>query len=456
MCGDVSRLLHEARQCLDSGEYELATKKLEAILAVVPESAESHVKALVHLGEILWQRGKYDEARDILKRAQELGEKQGYVSLSARAQRLTGNTLIDQGFGQLAERAYSAALEMFESVDDARGIARCYNNLGIVSVDKGNFIDALRYYEQSLDMHRKLGDEVGTGMCLNNIGEIHRFKGEYELAEELYQESLIGDTERGDRYGQAICWGNLGAVSYGRKEYAKAEERVQRAVEIFNKLRIRDLVYVEIRGLLVGIMAATKRFDGGQIHLDAIWDAAETLNSDAADIICHFYGGLLAQRQWNLSFARKHYNNCLELSKRARSFEFVLLSLMQLVEIEMLHYRVTGEEQYLEAMQRTLHQALNLAETHNLHAPLVELMVLNALFHVESQNPERGLELLKEAKEVCHKKGFESREKTIVSLMEDIHIRLESDATSTETVEAKLKRLQEYIEDCQRVVLASK
>ncbi|TFG06502.1 tetratricopeptide repeat protein, partial [Candidatus Thorarchaeota archaeon] len=403
---DVSRLLLEARQCLDSGQYDSATSKLEKVLAVVPESAESHVEALVHLGEILWQRGKYEEARDILKKAQELGEKRGYVSLSARAQRLTGNTLIDQGFGQLAERAYRTALEMFESVDDARGIARAYNNLGIISVDKGNFVDALRYYEQSLNMHRELGDEVGTGMCLNNIGEIHRFKGEYELAEGLYQESLVGDTERGDRYGQAICWGNLGAVSYGRKEYSKAEERVQRAVQIFNRLGTRDLVYVEIRGLLVGIMAATKRFAEGQIHLDAIWDAAEGLNSDAADIICNFYGGLLAQRQWNLSFARKHYNNCLELSKRARSFEFVLLSLMQLVEIEMLHYRVTGEDEYLEAMRNTLHQALDLAQRHNLHGPLVELMVLNALFHVESQNPEQGLEFLAEAKEVCHKKGF--------------------------------------------------
>jgi tetratricopeptide (TPR) repeat protein len=53
---------------------------------------------------------------------------------------------------------------------DRWGVARTYNNLGIVFHDIGNYDQAERYFQECLALRQELGDRRGTAVALNNLG----------------------------------------------------------------------------------------------------------------------------------------------------------------------------------------------------------------------------------------------------------------------------------------------
>ncbi|MFW9920210.1 MAG: tetratricopeptide repeat protein [Candidatus Thorarchaeota archaeon] len=448
--------LKPAKDAMKAGSYDEAVGLLSDIIAQYSDDSETYMEALVAIGEIHWQRGNYDASTASLERARDLGIRHGRMDLSGWALRLIGNVLFDQGFPDQAEDYYLRSLGLFKEIGEKKGIARCYNNLGVANAERGEYDKALDYYNRALNMYKDLKDQVGEGAVINNLGEIYRFRGEYTDAEYLYQRSLKSDQEIGDLYGQALCWGNLGAVSLGIKDFKEAEKRVTTSLNIFDDLGTRDLVYVDICGLMVSILSQTKRYEEGQEYLDKMWAAEANLRSEFATSICEYYGGVLAQRSGNLHTARKHYIRCLELTE-GRVFEYQLLSLIQLVELELQTYRITQEEEYLERMEERLAQTLNLAENTNSYGAQVQLMMLHGLLRMENQQFLKALEELAKARELGFLKGFNTRVDLIDKHIERVNRRIDASINpATESVDQKVKRLQDYIEECQRVVLASK
>ncbi|MBD3407507.1 MAG: tetratricopeptide repeat protein [Candidatus Lokiarchaeota archaeon] len=457
MTVDSSKKLEEAIRKVESGQYDTALTMLETLIQSTELSSPVNIRAHLWLGEINWQKGRYENARSILRKAEEQGMAIEQYHLAARAIRLIGNTLIDQGALRDAEEHYRLAMELFTKADHKKGIARCLNNLGVCRTEEGDYEAALDYFYRSLKIHEELDDNVGIGMNKNNIGEVHRFRGDHDLAEKLYRESLRIDEDLGDRYGAAIGWGNLGAVSFARKDYEEAEMRVQKAVDTFEEMETFDLVYVEITGLMAGITTHTKRFDISEKFIKKIRKASKKMKSDYADSIVHFYEGLLAQKKGNLSNARESYNKCLVSARRGSAFEYEILSSIQLVELELLHYRLTLDEDYLDRMENQLSQVLTLADKHKLVGAEIELKVLHGLLLVESGELVKGLNELNSACDICQERGFEKRISTIEKQTKRVKKRLESSAdTRSEKIEDKVKRMQEYIEECQRLVLAGK
>jgi len=454
---NTAELLEEAVRYIDTGQYDTALAQLKQIVAFEKDNSIILVEALVRMGRIFWHRGKYDQAQEILDNAEELSVEHGYNQLHGSTIRLMGNIAGDQGFPIEAKELYKKALSIFQSIKDEYGIARCLNNLGVAHAEMGDYQSAIHHYDQALELHRKNKDNIGEGSVLNNLGEISRFRGNYDEAEKLYRESLRKDLERGDRYGVALCWGNLGAVSYARKDYEEAKIRVQRAIETFDSLGTYDLVYVEIRGLAVGILASTKEFELGQEHLDKLWQAEGSLESEYATSICEFYSGVLTQKQGNLHTSRAHYMKCLKLAEKGMVFEYHLLSLIQLVELELQTYRMTQEDEYLDLMRERLDETLKIASKHKSVGAQVQLLTLSGFFHMENQQFLKGLEELAKARELCEEKGFDAQIKKLDKDIEKVQRRIETSIeVSTETPEQKLKRIEGYIEECQRIVLASK
>jgi tetratricopeptide (TPR) repeat protein len=451
-------ILESVKEEINKGFYDSAVKKLENLIQSEPTNSRVYIDAHLQLCMISWQRGAYNETVKKLERVEQLALDNGFLNLGAEGIRLCGNAWYDLGKKDKAEECYVRAQALFEETQNPEGIARCLNNLGVLLAERGEYEGAIELYDRSLKIHQQADDKVGISKCLNNIGEIHRSMANYDAAERLYQQSLHLDEKLGDVYGQGIGWGNLGAVSFAKKDYTEAEWRIQKGIEIFENLGTYDVTYIEIRGAMVGIKAATNCFEEGRDHLKAIIQAAEDIHSAYGDTICEFYSGVLAQKESNLAIARKHYDNCVELSLMGDTFEFRLLSMMQLVELELQYFRLTFEDNYLIQMKERLDETLELARKTNSFGALSELLLLHALLLEEDQNIESALEELEKAKQLCTEKGFVARRKTVEKHMERIQTNMQSVSIPAQalTVEEKVKRLQKYIEDCQRLVLASR
>lgn len=104
------------------------------------------------------------------------------------------------------------ALSLASQIDDKKGIAACYNNLGIVYRNQGALDRALEYYMQSLAINESIGNKEGVATTKNNVGNIYTLKKDYGQAMKYFEESHKVFTELGDQtkiIGSMINLGNL-------------------------------------------------------------------------------------------------------------------------------------------------------------------------------------------------------------------------------------------------------
>jgi tetratricopeptide (TPR) repeat protein len=141
-----------------------------------------------------------------------------------------------------AKNNYQAALELFESLDNQKGIGICYNNLANIYRAQGNLKDANTYYREAIDIARILYENAddedkpehayALASRLNNLALLYLAIEEYDRAEQMLQEALEYDREIDNSRGFATRYGNLGQVYIAQSKLDKAESVFNEAYEI--------------------------------------------------------------------------------------------------------------------------------------------------------------------------------------------------------------------------------
>lgn len=81
------------------------------------------------------------------------------------------------------------ALAYATEVNDQKGLAASYNNLGVAYRTQGALDKALEYYINSLHLYEKLDNKEGIATTKNNIANIYTMKRDYSQALKYLQES---------------------------------------------------------------------------------------------------------------------------------------------------------------------------------------------------------------------------------------------------------------------------
>ena len=81
------------------------------------------------------------------------------------------------------------ALALATEIDDQKGMAASYNNLGVAYRNQGALDKALEYYLTSLGIYNKLGNTEGIATTKNNIGTIYSLKKDYGQAMKYFEEA---------------------------------------------------------------------------------------------------------------------------------------------------------------------------------------------------------------------------------------------------------------------------
>lgn len=69
-----------------------------------------------------------------------------------------------------AEKALTAAYDLYVSLNDRAGIAKASANLGGISFSKEDFVSATRQYEETVSIFRDLGDQPRLAAALESLG----------------------------------------------------------------------------------------------------------------------------------------------------------------------------------------------------------------------------------------------------------------------------------------------
>ena len=150
-----------------------------------------------------------------------IAEKLGAPVLLGDALNRLGNIL-----GKPAESIplYERALELYQSVGNMRGQARCHINLGITHQKSGSWAQSEKDLNAALTLSRTVGMRDPWGAAAINLGIMHMKRGNCEQARELFGEALAIFSALGHRERQMYALYNLANLDCEQSEYGTGEE----------------------------------------------------------------------------------------------------------------------------------------------------------------------------------------------------------------------------------------
>jgi len=121
-----------------------------------------------------------------------------------------GHVLLTQG--RLARRAgdwdrgrvhSEAALELFQAIQDERGLADAMASIAALDAEAGNVQTAIPVLRDALAIRRGLGDFRGAALAESNLGRLEAIAGRLDEAARLLSGALAAFRRHGDAWGTA-------------------------------------------------------------------------------------------------------------------------------------------------------------------------------------------------------------------------------------------------------------
>lgn len=134
------------------------------------------------------------------------------------------------------------ALNLATEINDERGMAASYNNLGVAYRNQGALDKALEYYITSMRLYTTLDIKEGIATTKNNIANIYSFKKDYGQAMRYMEESYALFNQLGDKSRIVGSMNNLGNLYSDIQLYEKAQKYYSEAYQLSEKY---DLTYAD-------------------------------------------------------------------------------------------------------------------------------------------------------------------------------------------------------------------
>ncbi|MGE3165653.1 MAG: serine/threonine-protein kinase PknK [Planctomycetota bacterium] len=228
-----------------SGDYELAQKSYDALLATDPAQLplEQRARILRKRGKIDEIRGEYDEALRSYKGARELldASAESHQEERIRIFNAIGWVYVCMGKYERAMTISVEALRGIEGVVEKNEHAMLFATIGSANFYKGNLEQAIEFHSRALDIRENLENVPDIIISLNNLGEAHLANAEYAEALQLYQQALKSAETIGDAFGRAMALHHLAETYFylGHDEYA--ERFLRESLKLSKNYKMRFL-----------------------------------------------------------------------------------------------------------------------------------------------------------------------------------------------------------------------
>jgi tetratricopeptide (TPR) repeat protein len=146
-----------------------------------------------------------------------------------------GNSERKLGRFKDATDSYLASKSMYEEVNNKRGIAGAYNNLGIILLAQDQPEKAREYFMLARQMNVEINNQPWLGINLMNIGTSYFNVKQFDSAEIYFKQSQKIYAEQNDMGNWSTVIMNLGNVYMAEKDYKKAMEQYNTALDYDRK-----------------------------------------------------------------------------------------------------------------------------------------------------------------------------------------------------------------------------
>lgn len=199
----------------------------------------------------------------------------------------------------------SQALTLATEIDDRKGMAAAYNNLGVAYKSQGALDKALEYYLNSLKIYDNLKNKDGVATTKSNIGAIYSLKKDYGQAMKYFEEANESFSELGNPEKIVGSLNNLGILHSDLQLYEQSLKYFSQASQLSEKM--------------------------GKV------------NSDPLNNIGNLYF-----RQGNYQHAAEYYERAMVITRKENNQTALLYSLANLGELYAKAGQTTKAQSYLD------------------------------------------------------------------------------------------------------------
>lgn len=268
-------------------EFPEALKQYQnaATLAVKAKDRVLQASALSRMGRLYSYTGKNDLAETYVNKALLLLESDRTLAPPARtvygeALSNLGEVLYAKGNWVEARRRFERALELLKG--NAKGEARVHLFMGFMSGSMGALAKGRSEITQALELYRSANERAGEGLALSILGLTFSSKEDAEKTIELQRQAIEIFQYIGDRHSQAIALNAWGQAYENLKNYSYALGKYQDALRLFEEVGALDLAAVST--FQIGrTYRFLEQYDQALVNLERCVSLSRSANKDRTE-----------------------------------------------------------------------------------------------------------------------------------------------------------------------------
>ena len=287
-------------------------------------------------------------AQEAKNRAVELS----YMNGHAEAIRIAGIAFDNKGEFEKALENFGRAKELFQKTRNASGVAKCYNDIGVILYEQSRYDSAIA----CLFISRRMKDSIGesAASAFNNLALVYHDLGELDSCLEYFYKTLAIDEREQDKQGMADSYLNIGTVHSENGENEKALATLLKALSFQNETGDRQGMVSTYREL-GKLYNKDHKTDSALAYYKKALDIAMQINLQLEQSSLYREIGGVDEERNNLQEAFWNYNQALTIAKQTGEPR-------ELIETFICLGKVSSHLRYYDKAENYLKQAAELAE----------------------------------------------------------------------------------------------
>jgi len=210
----------------------------QGALEAARESGESELvlKVLTHLGEVLFQHGRFEEAEQVLHEALGLAGELGRSEEEGLILGALSILHLERGDVDRCRPFLDRAVALIGEVDSCRLEAAITTTLGIEALERHALEEAEAHFLRSVERYRQVGRSLGAAKALSNLGLTLARQGRLGEARTALQESVALSRNNAHRTLEAYLLVQLAELGLAAGLLAEAEADCNRALQMQRQL----------------------------------------------------------------------------------------------------------------------------------------------------------------------------------------------------------------------------
>ncbi len=292
-------------------------RKIDSLKILLKKDREDTTKIL-HLNFLSYElciNSDFKSALNYGISANKLAIKLNFIKGIAKSYNNIGLVYDYQGIYDSALYYYGFALEKYKEDKNQKFIASAYNNIGNIYNLQDNYTKALENYFCSLKIKKNINDKAGVASAYNNIALIYDTKKDYSKALIYYSKSLKMYNELKNFEYVATLYINLGIIYINKKNYINALKCFNKSLKIskqYNYKYITSKSYYNIGNIYYFQKYYSKSLD----YYFKSLELSEEIKDYYTTTGCYYQIGLDYTELNKKEKAEKYFNKSLELSKK--------------------------------------------------------------------------------------------------------------------------------------------